>query len=157
MSEVFWRGVALLGLVTGAGSLGATVLLWERVGQPRPTATMRAAPAEKAAPGSFDLSGRTGVLARLMSEQRAVARIQLRFGADGVLGVKCTAEAVDGGQNACFGQGEGSGNWSLRGATLCLSAAAINLPETSCYALSGENSRLVLSGSGLLVGTMTLK
>jgi hypothetical protein len=107
--------------------------------------------------GVVQLAGRTGTISRLSPERRVVMRMHLQFAAGGVMGVSCVAELADGGQGACFGQANGTGTWSLNGASLCLSSAVINLAERTCYQVSGSGGQLVLSGPGLLAGVMFVR
>ncbi len=116
-----------------------------------------ASPEAPTRPGAVQLAGRTGTISRLSPERRIVMRIHLQFGAGGVMGVSCIAELADGGQNACYGQPNGTGTWSLNGSTLCISSAVINLAERTCYQVSGSGNQLVLAGPGLLAGVMFVR
>ncbi|MCW5771498.1 MAG: hypothetical protein KIT16_07690, partial [Rhodospirillaceae bacterium] len=107
--------------------------------------------------GNSSFAGRTATLSRISAARRAVMRIQLHFGAGGALGASCTAEAADGGQEACFGQRNGGGRWSSNGSTLCLASAVINLPANTCYQVSGSGNQYSLSGPGFLAGAMFLR
>jgi hypothetical protein len=127
---------------------------------PKPAERPREAarpPDPPAAAGAYQFAGRTGVLSRISSERRAVLRVRLQFGAGGTLGVDCSAESADGGRSACYGQRTGGGRWALNGTTLCLSAAALNLPGNACYQVSGAGDQLTLAGGGFLAGTMRLE
>lgn len=156
-SETVWRGVALLGFVMAAAALALSLMFWSRAGDKAET-RVAAPPAPRAAPSSTPaLAGRTATLSRLLSERRAVARIQLGFGASGALDAACSAEAADGAQSPCFGAEKGTGTWSLSGARLCLSSAVVNLAAETCYELSGEAPALTLAGPGFLAGNMMLR
>ena len=67
--------------------------------------------------------GRAIDLRRANAERRAIMRIRLNFGSGGALGASCSTETASGQQEACFGQQQGSGRWSLTGSTLCVAAA----------------------------------
>lgn len=153
MRESIWRWIAVAGLATGSVALAGTVVLWLRMMPEVGTRASDAAPAA-ALPR---LDGRTGVLSRILAERRAVARIRLRFGAGGVLAASCLAEAAEGGVAACFAAAESAGTWALRDGALCLAAAAIDLADATCYALSGSDGQWTLAGPGLLAGTMQLR
>ena len=153
--EVLWRGLALLGFTTGAAALA--LQLTSRAGDRTETRAM-APPAPSAADASPPaLAGRTATLSRLLSERRAVARIQLAFGANGTLDATCGAEAADGAQSPCFGAEKGTGTWSQSGARLCVAAAVVNLAAETCYEVTGEAPALTLAGPGFLAGTMQLR
>jgi hypothetical protein len=159
MRDSSWRWIALAGLAVGSVSLAGTIALWLRL-QAAPAASgasTQPAGTRPAAAPAFKLEGRTAVLARLLAERRAVARITLRFGARGALAASCLAEAAEGGNSACFGAADGAGTWRMDGAELCLAAAAINLAAPECYRVSGDGDRLVLAGSGFLAGAMQLR
>jgi hypothetical protein len=152
--ETFWRGVALLGFLMAAAALA---LQFTSGGADRPAPGV-AAPAPRASASSPPaLAGRTATLSRLLSERRAVARIQLGFGANGALDAACSAESADGAQSPCFGEAKGTGTWSLSGARLCLAAAVVDLAAETCYELSGEAPALTLVGPGFLAGAMQLR
>jgi hypothetical protein len=152
-SEMLWRGVALAGLVAGAAALA--LQFTGRAGDR--AATPAAAPSMPRASAAEALAGRTATLSRLLSERRAVARIELVFGAKGVLGVACRAEAADGAIAACFGDEKGAGTWSVEGASLCIAAAVLGLASPHCYQLGGEPPALTLVGPGFLAGNMQLR
>jgi hypothetical protein len=103
------------------------------------------------------LAGRTATLSRLLYARRAVARIELGFGANGALDIVCRAESAEGAQAPCFDAEKGTGTWSLAGARLCVSAAALELAPDTCYEISGKAPNLTLAGPGLLAGVMFLR
>ena len=153
--EFLWRGLALLGFAMGAAALA--LQLMSRAGD---KTEIRAAspPAPRAAASNPPaLAGRTATLSRLLSERRAVARIQFGFGANGALDAACSAEAADGAQSPCFGAEKGTGTWSLSGARLCLASAVVDLAAETCYELTGEAPALTLAGPGFLAGSMQLR
>jgi hypothetical protein len=152
-SEMFWRGIALAGLVTGAAAL--TLHFTGRAGD----GTRAAAPTapRAAAPSAPALAGRTASLSRLLPDRRAVVRIELVFGGKGVLGVTCRAESADGALSACFGDEQGTGTWSVEGTKLCVAAAALGLAAPHCYDMDGEATVVRLAGPGLLAGNLYLR
>ncbi|MCW5771497.1 MAG: hypothetical protein KIT16_07685 [Rhodospirillaceae bacterium] len=151
MRDTIWRALALLGFVTGTLALAGVVVLWLRLDSEGGT------PAPKAEAAVTKLEGRTALLSRLIAERRAVARIRLHFLAGGALEASCLLEAAEGGQSACFADVAATGKWMLRGAQLCLVAAALDLAAESCYALSGSGEQWTLVGPGLLAGAMQLR
>ncbi len=151
--EMLWRGVALAGLISGAAALA--LQFTGRAGDR--AATIAAAPSTPRASAAPALAGRTATLSRLLPERRAVARIELVFGAKGVLNVTCRAEAADGAMSACFGDEKGTGTWSVEGASLCIAAAVLGLASPHCYGLGGEPPTLTLGGPGLLAGNIQLR
>ena len=151
-SKYLWRGMALLGFATGAAALA--MQLAGTSGGADPQAARPAPPRAATAPA---LAGRTATLSRLLSERRAVARVQLAFGPNGTLDAACSAEAADGTQSPCFGTEKGTGSWAQNGARLCLAAAAVNLLAETCYEVSGEAPALTLSGPGFLAGSLQLR
>jgi hypothetical protein len=144
----FWRGVSVLGLAMGVAALGVSLLLWGR---------MTDRPAQSAAAQGPALMGKTATFSRLLSDRRAVARIELSFRANGALDAVCRAEAADGTEAPCFGEEKGTGRWSLRGTRLCIVAPVINLPAEACYEVGGEAPSLRLAGTGYLVGNVMLR
>ena len=108
----------------------------------------------KAAAGKAQAARWAGTTAE---ERRAIMRIRLNFGSGGALGASCSTETASGQQEACFGQQQGSGRWSLTGSTLCVAAAVINLSSNTCYQVSGSGNQLQLSGPGILSGSMFLQ
>jgi len=154
-SEIAWRGMALLGF-----AMGGAALLLQLAGRAGDNAATRSAAPQTQAPVARavpSLTGRTATMSRLLSERRAVARIRLVFGANGVLEAACSAEAADGAQAPCFGADTGAGTWSQSGARLCLASAVVDLAAEACYELTGEAPALTLAGPGLLAGTMQLR
>jgi hypothetical protein len=156
--DIVARVIALLGLATGVAALALILVLWSRVGG-RPAEPRVAAPAspdaQSAAPPA--LAGRRATLSRLLSERRAVARIELGFGPNGALEIACRAEAADGAETPCFDAEKGAGAWSQSGAKLCVSAAVLKLAPDTCYELAGQAPNLTLAGPGLLAGNMFLR
>ena len=152
-NEWLWRGIALMGLATGAAALALHFSggIGNRVAR---TADAPAPPRVSAAPA---LAGRTGTLSRLLSDRRAVARVEMAFGDKGVLDVICRAEAADGAVSACFGSEKGVGTWSVEGTSLCIAAAVLGLGSPHCYELGGEPPALTLAGPGFLAGNMRLR
>lgn len=150
-NELVWRGIALAGL--GAGVAALALQFTGGAGE-RSAAPAAAPSAPRAAPA---LAGRSATLSRLLSDRRAVARIELVFGAKGVLDVTCRAEAADGAMSACFGDEKGAGIWSVEGASLCIAAAVLGLASPHCYEVSGEAPSLTLVGPGVLAGNMHLR
>jgi hypothetical protein len=153
--DMVWRGLALGGFAMGAAALA--LQLASRGAEPAASSAPAPAAAARAAVNPPALVGRTATLSRLLSDRRAVARIQLVFGANGALAAACSAEAADGAQSPCFGEEKGTGTWSLTGARLCLAAAVVNLAAETCYELSGEAPTLTLAGPGFLAGNMQLR
>lgn len=151
--EMFWRGIALAGFAAGV-----TALVLQFTGRARETAPAAVPSAPRAAaPAVPALTGRIATLSRLLSDRRAVARVELMFGANGVLDATCRAEAADGAMSACAGDEKGTGTWSVEGASLCVAAAVLGLGSPHCYVVSGEPPSLTLTGPGLLAGTMRLR
>jgi hypothetical protein len=155
--DIIWRGLALGGFLMGAAALALSI--WSRDSGRSPARVSEPRMGTSSAPDArpIALAGRTATLSRLLSERRAVARIQLGFGANGALAAACSAETADGAQSPCFGEGKGTGTWSLAGARLCLASAVVNLAAETCYELNGEAPTLTLAGPGFLAGNMLLR
>jgi hypothetical protein len=151
--ETVWRIVALAGLAAGVAALALQLTGGggERTRAAAPSVQRAAAPAVPA------LAGRSATLSRLLSDRRAVARVELVFGAKGVLDATCRAEAADGAVSACFGDEKGTGTWSVEGASLCIAAPVLGLAAPHCYEVSGAPPALILVGPGFLAGSMQLR
>ncbi len=150
-SETIWRIVALAGLAAGVAALAL-----QFTGGAGET-TRAAAPSVPRAAAVPALAGRSATLSRLLSDRRAVARVELVFGAKGVLDATCRAEAADGAVSACFGDEKGTGTWSVEGASLCVAAPVLGLAAPHCYEVSGEPPALTLGGPGFLAGNLQLR